>query len=248
MQWSVQPVTDLDSVLPRIVAVAVAHRYFAGTFMSTLLAAAVCGPMDAGLAQLQRDIHAMQWTIVTALDDHHVVGFAATAPDDMCAVKTRTITWFFVTPDCRDTVEPLLLRHLETHDAAGCADVVICAELDIDLWRRLARHGYALGRVRICSRGPRGIAVDAELMDMAMQTVGHPSAVNSAPVHALRRLAAMANALIERPTSTLDTFRSRFPVFINRGTVETANLTKTLMPGEVFLPGGPRAANLPLPF
>lgn len=118
-----------------------------------------------------------------------------------------------------------------THDAAGCADVVICAELDIDLWCRLARP-----------------AVDAELMDMAMQAVGHPSAVNSAPAHALRRLTAMANALIERPTSTMDTFRSRFPVFINRGTVETANLTKTLMPGEVFLPGGPRAANLPLPF
>lgn len=252
MQYTAQTVSDLTEALAPIARIASAYDYFALNFMFAAGPAAkmaALGPRFlAAHNATKAGMAALQWTTVVTSNDGCIVGFAATT-EAQSIVKARKITWFFVVPAYRDGGEQALIRHIEQNDAAGCAELEFEAELNIELWRRLLQHGYRPVTPRSYARGPADTIISTEILATGLQSLGvqlPPTWTETArKIRAFRALVADAIALINDELTTVETFRTRYPVLIESGPVmPTMGFLKPLMPGKLCVPAGPAAHTL----
>jgi hypothetical protein len=249
MQYSTQTVTNLSESLASIARIASTHGYFAEHFALAALPPAqmaAIGAIPGTYEKLHTYLATMRWTTVTTSEDNRIVGFAATH-EAQHVTKAINIAWFFVAPTHREGGERVLLQHIEQHDAAGCAELAFEAELNIELWRRLLRHGYRPESPRSFARGPHNTVIAVEVLAVGMKYLGMSPPDNWADterkLRAHQTLVDNAIALINDDLTTVDTFRARYPVLIQPGsTVPTMTFIKLLMPGRLILPMGPTAA------
>lgn len=253
MKYTAQTVTNLAAALVPIANIASAYDYFAAMFVTAAGPAskmAMLGPpFPMAHATMQAQFATMRWSTVTARTDGRIVGFAATTESPEVA-KTCQIVWFFVVPACRDEAEPVLLRHIEQTHAAGCAEILFEAELNIELWRRFLRNGYGPITVQSYVRGPPGKVVTGEMAAAFLYLLGAPLPLDcfqtARKIRAHREFVSGAVALINDELTTVDIFRAQYPALIRPGSsMPTLPFVKSLMPNSMYLPAGPAANTLP---
>ena len=249
MQYTTQTVTNLPAALAEIARIASTHGYFAVYFTHAAMTPAQMAAVSAtpgAYETLQASIATMQWTTVATGDDNRIVGFATTK-EARHVTKARNIAWFFVVPAHREGGEQALLQHIEQNDAAGCAELALEADLNLELWRRLLRYGYRPESPRSFARGPNNTVVAIDVLVATLQLLGmplpHEWADTARKIRGHQTLVNNAVALINDELTTMDTFRARYPVLIHPGSsIPTMTFFKSLMPGKLLLPMGPTAA------